>query len=720
MTTYRLFIAEKPSLARAIAECLPLPHQKSALSIRCGEQDVVAWCAGHIMELASPDGYGEQYKRWTLPDLPIIPDKWQLNVSVKELFNNLKSLLKNASSVVHAGDPDREGQLLIDEVLQALNYQGKVERLLINDLNPDAVKKALSDLKPNEQFRTLSEAAEARQKADWLYGFNMTRLYTLLGRAGGYDKVLSVGRVQTPLLGLIVRRDGEIEAFKPSSYYTLSADFQVEKGVFRASWQPSSAMDAFLDEEGRVTQLDKVRTLSDNLAGQIGRISRCETQEKSEPVPLPYSLADLQIEATQSRGLSAKAVLDIAQKLYETHKLVTYPRSDCRYLPEGHFAERTHALDAIKHNDPALSDFLPQADMTLHSRAWNDKQVTAHHGIIPTPTLTNLSGLSEDERAVYHLIATRYLMQFFKPMRYLQTVLEVTVLDEVFRATGKQIIEPGWQRLKSREETANNEKEVNREDNSTLPLVAENEAAKVIEATVTPKKTKPPERFTDATLIKAMVGIARFVTDPAIRQTLKETDGIGTPATQAQIIQTLYERQFIEKQGKSLRSTATGRSLIQILPDEATTPDMTAHWESSMRHIVKGEITLAAFLSAVQEKLKTLIQSGRASGKLTITGVSFHPCPLCQQALKRREGKNGFFWYCANRGCAQAFLADDNGKPQPPTKYPCTGQGCNGELVKRSGKKGIFWGCNEYSNGCTTSCCNDDNGKPALALKGRG
>ena len=396
--------------------------------------------------------------------------------------------------------------------------------------------------------------------------------------------------------------------------------------------------------------------------------------------------------------------------------MITYPRSDCRYLPEGHFAQVAIILDVLKNNDSELGEFISQADITLRSGAWNDKQVSAHHGIIPTPTPVSLSALSEDERAVYHLIATRYLMQFFKPMRYLQTVLEVTVLGEIFRATGRQIVDTGWQLLKPREKAASTGKDGNHEDNASLPLVTDGEAAKVAQAIVQEKKTKPPERFNDAGLIKAMLGIARFVSDPTIRQMLKETDGIGTPATQAQIIQTLYDRQFIEKQGKNLRSTSTGRSLIQMLPEVATTPDMTANWEFSMRNIVKGEITLDAFLSTVQQKLKALIQSGRASGKLTLTGISFRPCPKCQQALKRREGKSGFFWYCANHGCTQAFLDDDNGKPQSLTKYACTGQGCKGELIKRTGKKGLFWGCSEYSNGCTTSC-NDDNGKPFLAVK---
>ncbi len=352
----RLFLAEKPSLGRAIADVLPPPHTKTRTFIECGHGNVVAWCAGHILETAPPEAYAPAYKSWRLDDLPIAPTAWKLAVSAPALLKVIKALLKDATRVVHAGDPDREGQLLVDEVLLFLGYRGPVDRLLVRDLRPDAVRRALGALEPNAKYRPLYESALARQRADWLYGMNMTRLYTLLGRNGGYDGVLSVGRVQTPLLGLIVARDRAIEEFKPVPYYAVSATMQVATGAsFRARWVPGAAVEAHLDEDKHLLSKAVAENIRARTQGLSGIATACSQDKKSEAPPLPYALADLQVDAAQRLGLSAQAVLDACQSLYETRCLITYPRSDCSYLPEGHFAQAKEVVDAIRAHAPTLA-----------------------------------------------------------------------------------------------------------------------------------------------------------------------------------------------------------------------------------------------------------------------------------------------------------------------------------------------------------------------------
>jgi DNA topoisomerase-3 len=616
----RLFIAEKPSLARAIAEALPGPRQRRDGYIQCGADDVVAWCAGHVLELAAPDAYDPAFKQWRLELLPIVPADWRLEVSAPDLLRTIKTLLPKASRVVHAGDPDREGQLLIDEVLVCLGYRGPVDRLLVSDLNPPAVRKAVAGLQSNARFRGLYEAALARQRADWLYGINLTRLYTLLGRAGGYDGVLSVGRVQTPLLGVIVRRDLEIERFQPRAYYIVRAQVRASGGTFSATWQPpADVASGLLDDDGRLLDREHAARVQARALGAQATIATCSRERKGEAPPLPYALPDLQIDAGRRLGLGPKQVLDACQALYETHRLLSYPRSDCAYLPEGHHDQATTVLAAVATNLPSLVAAVGKADRSRRSRAWDDKKVTAHHAIIPTAVAKPEAHLTAAERGVYELVARRYLAQFYPPHEFDEAKIEVRVAGELFRAGGHQTIAAGWRALEA--DSASDDSD-GRQDSSdvaqALPVVREGETARCGDITISDKRTTPPKRFTDSTLIQAMTGIARFVDDPNIKQLLRETDGIGTPATQAQIIETLLERRFIEKTGRHVVSTPVGRTLVQTLPPIATRPDMTALWEAAMRRIGEGEMSLEVFLGGVIEQLRQLVDAGRALGTLRV------------------------------------------------------------------------------------------------------
>jgi DNA topoisomerase-3 len=638
----RLFIAEKPSLARAIAEVLPGPQRRAKDHIDCGDGNVVAWCAGHILETAPPEAYSPDFKAWRLEHLPISPKDWKLEASEPALLKSIKALLKSAARVVHAGDPDREGQLLVDEVLYFLGYRGPVDRLLISDLSPDAVRRQLGALEPNAKYRALYEAALARQRADWLYGMNMTRLYTLLGRAAGYQGVLSVGRVQTPLLGLIVKRDGAIAEFKPAAYYVLSASVRTEAGeTFRAVWSPGPAAEPHLDEEKRLLQKDVAEGIRKRASGQRGSITAHTQDKKAESPPLPYSLADLQMDGGKRLGLSAQAVLDACQSLYETHRLATYPRSDCSYLPEGHLAQAKDVLAAITKHAPSLATAAAKADLSLRSKAFSDKKITAHHAIIPTPSAgSQTPKLSAQERAIYELICRRYCAQFFGPHEYLQTRVEMDVAGERFTATGRQLVAAGWKALSSDvadDERAEGGREEEKDDapNALLPALKLGDSVVAAEVTVSDKQTQPPKPFTDASLMAAMCGVAKFVSSPSVKKILTESDGIGTPATRAAIIETLFERGYVERVKKNILSTETGRALIRSLPEVSTTPDMTAVWEAAMRAIHDGSQPLDAFLGRVGVQLTQLVEQGRALGQIAVPSVVAAVSPAAPRRTTR-------------------------------------------------------------------------------------
>jgi DNA topoisomerase-3 len=619
----RLFIAEKPSLARAIAEALPGPKERAKTHIACGDGNVVAWCAGHILETATPEAYGAQYKHWRLGDLPIIPREWKLDVSTPELLKSIRTLLKRATRVVHAGDPDREGQLLVDEVLHFLRYTGPVERLLIRDLSPDAVRRQLGALEPNAKYRPLYESALARQRADWLYGMNMTRLYTLLGQASGYQGVLSVGRVQTPLLGLIVARDRAIADFRPAPYYVVGATLRSERGAtFRARWTPGPNVEEHLDEDKRLLKRVIAESVRQRVQGERGSVLAHTEDKKSEPPPLPHSLADLQMEAGRHLSMSAQAVLGACQSLYETHRLLTYPRSDCQHLPEGQHAQAREVLASVVGHLPALAAAAAKADVSRRSKAWNDKKVTAHHAIVPTPSAGAPSApLSDQERAVYELVCQRYLAQFYPHHDYLETKVEVEIAGERFAATGGQILAAGWKALAADvadDDGASDDSPARESGIAPLPRLAPGDPLTAIEVTIGDKQTQPPKAFTDASLMAAMCGVGKFVTNPNIKKILTETDGIGTPATRAAIIETLFERGFAARIKKTIVPTETGRALVAALPEVATTPDMTAVWEAAMRAITEGHQSLDAFLSRICAQLGALVTQGRALGQISV------------------------------------------------------------------------------------------------------
>jgi len=633
----RVFIAEKPSLARAIADVLPKPHRRGEGYIQCGPQDIVTWCVGHLLEQAQPDHYDPRYARWSLADLPIIPEKWQLTPrnDVKKQLTTIGKLLAEATQVVHAGDPDREGQLLVDEVIDYLGLPAdkrqQVQRCLINDLNPQAVERAIKQLRSNSEFAPLCISALARARADWLYGINMTRAYTLFGRQAGFDGVLSVGRVQTPVLGLVVRRDEEIANFVAKDFFEVKAFILAGDQPFTATWVPSEACEGWQDEEGRLLNQSLAEHVVARITQQPAVVTHFQNKTESEIAPLPFSLSSLQIEAARRFNLGAQQVLDICQKLYETHKLITYPRSDCRYLPEEHYVGRQSVIDALQSHLPEYQTLPDEIDLSRRNRCWDDKKVDAHHAIIPTAKRSAVK-LTEQEKNIYALIARQYLMQFAEDAQYRKCVIELDIAGGKFVAKARFLSSAGWRVLlgaKERDEE---------NDGAILPVVAKDDILQCEGGEVVAKKTQPPRHFTDATLLSAMTGIARFVQDKALKKVLRETDGLGTEATRAGIIELLFKRGFLEKKGRHIHSTVVGRGLIHALPQPSAAPDMTAQWESTLTRISEKQYRYQDFMQPLVDTLHQLIGHARQAPPTRVLRELAKHSPA-KPAYKKRAAK---------------------------------------------------------------------------------
>lgn len=660
----KLYIAEKPSLGRAIADgltsILNKPQRKQQGYIELANGDVVSWCIGHLLEQAEPDAYNEAFKSWKLEHLPIVPQEWQLKAKTqtRSQLTVLRKLVKQADHIVHAGDPDREGQLLVDEVLSHLKISAHkrktTERCLISDLNPPAVKRALQNLRSNQEFVPLSVSALARSRADWLYGMNMTRAYTLQGQKAGYKGVLSVGRVQTPLLGLVVKRDEEIENFVSRDFYQVEARLKnATDESFLLKWQPSEACKPYQDEEGRVLHKPLAENVCQRITDQPAEITKLEQKEKQQPPPLPFNLSTLQIEAAKAFSMSAQQVLDTCQSLYERHQLITYPRSDSRHLPNEQHTLAPRVIQAIGQNCQPLSEYAQQAQPSLKSKAFNDSKVEAHHAIVPSEkaiSAEQFSKLNQFEQKVYRHIARQYLMQFFPTYQYAETKVEATIAGGLFKTQAKQPLKQGWKVLygdKSEKGKGNKNGSGEKTDTGqSLPPITLDSNDKQYgkfawtcdNANLVEKQTTPPDYFNDGTLLAAMTGIARYVSSAEIRKTLKETDGLGTEATRAGIIELLFRRNFIQRTGKQIRSTDIGRGLINSLPESAITPDMTALWEQQLNAISQRELNYQGFMQPLNHHLLALIEQAKQYIPTALQGLKGQGAGFKKKGAKKSSG----------------------------------------------------------------------------------
>ena len=658
----RLFIAEKPSLGRAIAAGLGKGTEKDG-AIYLGS-DVVTWCFGHILEQCSPEDYDEKYKRWRIEDLPILPSVWKMKVkqSATKQYKIIRALVKDADEIINAGDPDREGQLLVDEVLNELGvlHTKPIRRILLNALDEKSVVDALRGLRNNDEFVGLRNSALARSRADWLIGMNLSRIYTIRARQAGYTNTVSVGRVQTPTMGLVVRREIEIRQFRPVTFFTPMILWQHENGGFLTKWQPRD-FDG-VDQEGRIVEKDIAERILMKVKNTPAQISGVEQTKGTHLQRLPYSLSALQIDAGKLFGYSPQDVLDTQQALYEK-KYTSYPRSDCDYLPENQLADKEKILENLAALSAPFSEPAEKADRTIKSRAWNDKKISAHHAIIPTTVRPDYNALKEMEKNLYTLIAKAYIAQFYPPQEFLSTKIEVTAGEEIFTASGKVILQDGWSVLYQKEQ---HDTEDDTDQAQHLPSVRKGDFVAYQDGHIKEGVTKPPARFTPATLLKAMKEIHKYVKDAGLKDRLKECSGIGTEATRAFIIETLQKREYIRLEKKQLVPTELGISLCKILPDKILFPDITAQWESDLDRISTGSISIKDFFAQQEIYLRELISSAKtatiAPPKNSIA------CPQCAKPMRRLKSAKGYFWGCTGYPECKATFPDKNGKPDTATK----------------------------------------------------
>uniref|UniRef100_UPI003AF54D82 DNA topoisomerase III n=2 Tax=Thiolapillus sp. TaxID=2017437 RepID=UPI003AF54D82 len=599
----RLFIAEKPSVAKAIAGELGATGKGDGY-IQCGD-DKITWCFGHMLEQAGPDEYtpddvpvnGSGRKIWRVDELPIIPDSWMLRPkpAAKKQLSLIGKLIKSADEIVNAGDPDREGQLLIDEVLEHFGNNRPVRRFWVSSQDSVTVRRGLSALKDNREYAGWADAARGRGRADWLIGMNLSRAFTLRAQRGGSRALLTVGRVQTPTLALVVARDREIEAFKPVPYHTIRAEIAHAGGSFPAAWKAKEDQ-AGLDAEGRLVDTAVADALVAAVTGQAGNVAEYKQEAKKQNQPLAFALSGITALASSKFGYSAEDVLNTCQALYETHKLTSYPRTDCAYLPESQHADAPQVLDAIKHVNPALAGIVDGADTGIKSRTWNDSKITAHHGIIPTMHKGSAAGLSDMERKIYDLIVRAYLAQFYPLHEYMSTTVGIEVAGETFAARGKVVTLNGWRDLFQDNEEGS-DKDQDEGGDQALPAMAQGDDVTCRQATRKDAKTKAPSRFTEGTLIRAMENIHKYVTEPEHKKMLRDGDGIGTSATRASIISELKRREFLETRGKQIISTILGRSMIDVLPEVVKSPVLTALYERMLKSVEQGTAELDAFIA---------------------------------------------------------------------------------------------------------------------------
>lgn len=719
----RLFIAEKPELAKAITTGLSGTLQREDGYFKVGD-NLVTWAYGHILGLAMPEDYNEKFKTWSLEDLPlpigtgqnsfkylpISSSKKQLNI-ILDLINS-----KEVTKIVNAGDNDEEGQILVDEILIYANNKKPVERVLISDLTEKGVKKALQEIKSNDDFKGLSDSGFSRSQADWTVGINFTRAYTKLAQSLGYQGVLSVGRVQTPILGLIVARDKEIESHQSSFYYTVKGSFNSNNILFNAN----------LKVDERITD-EEIANKILNCKGVNGTILKAVNEQKRINPPLPYNLIDLQADGAKKFGYKPDKTLDITQSLREKHKLITYNRSDNSYLPETLFEQAPATLESIKANLLDFKDFVDGANVSIKSLAWNTANTTAHHGIIPTVQNVNIEDLSKDEKNIYTLIARKFVAQFYEPKEYIHTQIEVGINDNVFSTSSKRTTKQGFEVLFKGEieddETDDDSNDVNLEN------ISQNSSAICNDVNISKEKTKPKLYYTIPSLLKDLTSVAKYIKDPEIKKLLIEKDkdkkgengGIGTPATRSAHIKNLFDKGYIVEDKKAIKSTSTGKKLIELSPSTLTSPDMTALWFEQQKEIQNGNLTKDEFLNSVNDYIKREIESLKDGNKFDSIAIDENAikCPNCEAGnLKRIKNKdNKFFWGCSNYqgGCKTAF-PDDKGKPLilKPSGHKCPD--CkDGDLIKRKTvkdkKTSYWWGCSNYSKGCKFTTF-DEKGKP--------
>jgi DNA topoisomerase III len=653
----RLIVTEKPSVGRDIAGALGKHRREKGALV--GEGWTVTWALGHLAELAPPDAYGEQYKKWRLETLPILPERFKVRVNHKtrEQFAVVKGLLRDPlfTEVVNACDAGREGELIFAHLYGLSGCKKPVLRLWISSLTPEAIRAGFASLRDGGSMKPLEDAARSRGEADWIVGMNATRAYSV--RFGTVGNVLSVGRVQTPTLRLLVDRETEIETFKPEKFWTVHARFARDGESYDGMW--------FRAKLSRLKEQKAAEEVAAKVRGGTGVVKKAEKKIATEKPPLLYDLTELQRNANAKFGFTAERTLRAAQSLYEGRKLITYPRTSSRYLSRSLVAglkKRVESCGALPELALFAKRLLELPKLPTNKRIVDDAKVTDHHAIVPTGK--KLSGeLPPDEAKVYDLVARRFLAVFFPAARFENTTVVTEVMEETFLSKGRVVLEAGWRSLYPDGVGGKKEKEP-----SVLPPVEVGQEWSVAKVGIKEGETKPPPRYSEAALLGAMETAGKFVDDEELRQAMKDS-GLGTPATRAAIIERLIKVGYVEREKKILVPTPKGRALVSLLQkSQLSSPELTASWEERLAKMEQGAerrpdfmADIKSFTTSLVEEVRTMSGEKLASPSYSRNREPLGACPKCgSPVVETKKAYSCSAWRAS--GCDFAIWKQISGK----------------------------------------------------------
>ena len=631
----RLVLAEKPSVGRDIARVLNCTKQGNGYLE--GKDYIVTWALGHLVTLADPEAYDVKYKSWNLEDLPMLPKQFKLVVIPKtsKQFKAVKEqmLRKDVSEIIIATDAGREGELVARWIIEKVGVKKPIKRLWISSVTDKAIQQGFKTLKDGRNYDNLYSSAIARSEADWIVGMNATRALTTK-----HNAQLSCGRVQTPTLAMIAKREEEIKQFKPKTYYGLTA---ISQGI-KWTWQDGKSKDIKTFNEERIGQLFK------SLQGQSAQIEKVAKTEKKVYAPGLYDLTELQRDANRMFGFSAKETLSIMQKLYEHHKVLTYPRTDSRYISTDIVETLPERLKAVAIGPyRAVANQLLKGKLVTNKSFVDDKKVSDHHAIIPTEQTALLTDLSDKERKIFDLVVKRFLAVLSKPFVYEQTTLTAKIGSETFVAKGKRVLSLGFKEIYSHQDEE-------ADDHQNLPLVEAGTILPILKIIQTSGRTQPPAYFNEATLLSAMENPARFMNGVSsdVVKTLNETGGLGTVATRADIIEKLFNSFMIEKKGQEIHLTSKGRQLLDLAPTDLKSPELTGEWEQKLSDIASGKLKRQRFVNQMREYATTVVQEIKGSDvKYKHDNLTTTKCPECGKPMLAVNGKRGKMLVCQDREC---------------------------------------------------------------------
>ena len=632
-----LVLAEKPSVGKELARVLGCT--RGANGYMEGGTHIVTWALGHLVTLADPDAYDKKWEKWDMADLPMLPQTMKLVVipESRKQYQVVAGLLKRAdvSELVIATDAGREGELVARWILQKAGWKGKTSRLWISSQTDKAIRDGFRSLRPASEYDALYRSAQARSEADWLVGLNVTRALTCK-----WGAQLSAGRVQTPTLALITRREEEIRRFVPKEFWGVSARLP----GFTAYWRDAKG-------NASVFEKDRAEALLAKLKGKEAVLVRLEKTWKQTPPPAAYDLTELQRDANKKYAYSAKETLSLMQSLYEHHKLLTYPRTDSRYISDDVVSTLPERLRSCM-----VDVYKPLAEQIYRKRPLqvrylvNNAKVTDHHAIIPTEEQPYLYNLTGPERNIYDLVVRRFLAVLMPPFEYEEIRLTLNIGGETFIARGKHVLNTGWQAAYDRSFTL--EEEAEDEGEQRLPELKQGQRFPVSALNLRPGKTSPPGRYTEATLLSAMEHPSATVSDKNLSRILEETSGLGTPATRADIIEKLFSAFYVERRGKELVPTSKGLQLVELVPEELRSAELTARWEDTLAAIAKGKSSDRAFVADMRKYAASLVSEVKASEKtFRHDNQTRTPCPDCGKNLLLVKGKRGEMLVCPDREC---------------------------------------------------------------------